>query len=67
MFLEFVHRAIEFIEGLAVVIVVFVVLFATLRFLYALAVRRPAIGESYESYKRIVAKAMLLAGLETIS
>jgi len=44
MFLEFVHRAIEFIEGLAVVIVVFVVLFATLRFLYALAVRRPAIG-----------------------
>jgi uncharacterized membrane protein len=61
MFLEFVHHAIEFIEGLAVVIVVFVVLLATIRFLYQLVVRRPKVSESYESYKSTVAKAMLLA------
>jgi uncharacterized membrane protein len=61
MFLEFVHRSIEAIEGLAILIVVLVVLFATLRFVYFLIVQRARISESYESYKGTVAKAMLLA------
>ena len=61
MFLEFVHYSIEAIEGLAVAIVIIVVLLATLRFLYLLTVQRPKISESYENYKRTVARAMLLA------
>lgn len=61
MFREFVHLAIEVIEGVAVVFVVLTVLLATIRFLYRLVVRRPEINASYESYKSTVAKAMLLA------
>lgn len=61
VFPELVHLAVEAIEGLAVAIIVFMVLAATIRFLYFLVVHRPQINTAYEQYKRSVAKAMLLA------
>lgn len=60
-FAELVHFVVVAIEGLAVAIIVFIVFAATIRFVYFMFVQRPKIEESYEQYKRSIAKAMLLA------
>ena len=60
-FFEWVEIAIRVIEGLAVAIIAVAVLLSTLRFLYAMTVRRARSAESYRQYRHSLGRALLLS------